>query len=81
MDRASISRTCAKEPWRDELRATLSLAWPLMLANLTMQLIQATDVLLMGWLGARELAAATLALNLSFTFILLRSGWLSRRRR
>ncbi len=29
----------------------LALAWPLMLANLTMQLIQATDVVLLGWLG------------------------------
>jgi MATE family multidrug resistance protein len=46
----------------------LALAWPLILANLTQQVIQATDVLLMGWLGATQLAAATLALNLTFTF-------------
>ena len=38
----------------------LALAWPLMLANLTMQLIQATDVVLLGWLGPMELAAAAL---------------------
>lgn len=54
--------------WRDELRAMLSLAWPLILANVTQQAIQATDVLLMGRLGATQLAAATLALNLTFTF-------------
>jgi MATE family multidrug resistance protein len=54
--------------WRGELRAMLALAWPLILANLTQQVIQATDVLLMGWLGATQLAAATLALNLTFTF-------------
>jgi MATE family multidrug resistance protein len=54
-------------PWRDELRATLALAWPLILANVTQQAIQATDVLLMGRLGAVPLAAATLALNLTFT--------------
>jgi MATE family multidrug resistance protein len=60
--------------WRDELRATLALAWPLILANLTQQLIQATDVLLMGRLGATQLAAATLALNLTFTFNLLMLG-------
>ena len=60
--------------WRDELRATLALAWPLILANLTQQLIQATDVLLMGRLGATQLAAATLALNLTFTFNLLLLG-------
>ena len=45
----------------------LALAWPLVLANLTQQVIQATDVLLMGRLGATQLAAATLALNLTFT--------------
>jgi multidrug resistance protein, MATE family len=60
--------------WAHELRATLALAWPLILANLTQQLIQATDVLLMGRLGASQLAAATLALNLTFTFNLLMLG-------
>src|SRR5690348_5758101 len=54
--------------WLNELRATLALAWPLILANVTQQVIQATDVLLMGRLGATQLAAATLALNLTFTF-------------
>ena len=62
--------------WRGELRATLALAWPLILANLTQQLIQATDVLLMGRLGATQLAAATLALNLTFTFNLMMLGLL-----
>ncbi len=61
-------------PWRTELRSTLALAWPLILANLTQQAIQATDVLLMGRLGATQLAAATLALNLTFTFNLLMLG-------
>src|SRR5689334_21708129 len=55
-------------PWLAELRATMALAWPLILANVTQQVIQATDVLLMGRLGATQLAAATLALNLTFTF-------------
>ncbi|HEX5238955.1 MAG TPA: MATE family efflux transporter [Sphingomicrobium sp.] len=53
--------------WLAELRATLALAWPLILANVTQQAIQATDVLLMGRLGATQLAAATLALNLTWT--------------
>ena len=60
--------------YRAELRATLALAWPLILANLTQQLIQATDILLMGRLGASQLAAATLALNLTYTFNLLLLG-------
>ena len=67
--------------WGDELRATLALAWPLILANLTQQAIQATDVMLMGRLGATQLAAATLALNLTFTFNLLCWGWSSPPRR
>ena len=55
----------------------LALAWPLMLANLTMQLIQATDVVLLGWLGPMELAAAALALSLSFGMILFALGVLT----
>src|SRR3954447_2363867 len=62
--------------WRQELRGTLALAWPLILANVTQQAIQATDVLLMGWLGATQLAAATLALNMTFTFNVLLLGLL-----
>jgi MATE family multidrug resistance protein len=61
-------------PWREELRSSLALAWPLILANLTQQAIQATDVLLMGRLGSNQLAGATLALNLTFTFNLLMLG-------
>lgn len=54
----------------------LALAWPLILANLTQQAIQATDVLLMGRLGPTQLAAATLALNMTFTFNVLLLGLL-----
>ena len=65
-----------KGAWATELRSTLALAWPLILANLTQQVIQATDVLLMGRLGATQLAAATLALNLTFTINVLILGLL-----
>jgi len=71
---ANISPEIERGAWWSELRATLMLAWPLVLANLTQQLIQATDILLMGRLGATQLAAATLALNLTFTFNLLLLG-------
>lgn len=64
-------------PWRAEIRATMALAWPLILANLTMQMIQATDVVLMGWLGPRQLAAAALGLNLTFAFVLLGMGMIT----
>ena len=60
--------------WLTELRATLALAWPLILANVTQQVIQATDVLLMGRLGATQLAAATLALNLTWTLSIFLLG-------
>jgi MATE family multidrug resistance protein len=60
--------------WLGELRSTLALAWPLILANLTQQAIQATDVLLMGRLGPTQLAAATLALNLTWTFSIFLLG-------
>jgi MATE family multidrug resistance protein len=72
----SAGTRMAKGDWRTELRAMMMLAWPLILANLTQQAIQATDVLLMGRLGAAQLAAATLALNLTFTFNLLMLGLL-----
>ena len=74
MDAGRVSAAERSGAWRDELRATLALAWPLILANLTQQAIQATDVLLMGRLGATQLAAATLALNMTFTFNLLMLG-------
>jgi MATE family multidrug resistance protein len=74
MKARAISTDEQRRAWLTELRATLALAWPLILANLTQQAIQATDVLLMGRLGATQLAAATLALNLTFTFNLLMLG-------
>ena len=66
--------TARADSWRAELAATLTLAWPLILSNLTMAAIQATDVVLMGWLGARPLAAAALGLNLTFAFSLICLG-------
>ena len=55
MDTAvAVSSSASARTWGGELRATLALAWPLILANLTMQLIQATDVVLLGWLLMRE---------------------------
>jgi multidrug resistance protein, MATE family len=73
-DSARILPAHGPRVWRGELVATLALAWPLILANLTQQLIQATDVLLMGRLGAIQLAAATLALNLTWTFSIFLLG-------
>ncbi|BCH20703.1 MATE family efflux transporter [Mesorhizobium sp. L-8-3] len=53
-------------PWRDEVRATLVLAWPMVLTNLAQTAMTATDVLVMGRLGAEALAAGALGSNLYF---------------
>src|SRR6478609_784164 len=71
---ANTSTADRNAAWITELRAMLALAWPLILANVTQQVIQATDILLMGRLGATQLAAATLALNMTFTFNLFLLG-------
>lgn len=54
--------------WRREILATLTLGLPLVGAQLAQIAINTTDVLMIGWLGAEELAAAVLAFNL---FILI----------
>ena len=74
MKTAVTANRISRDDWSAELRSTLALAWPLILANLTQQLIQATDVLLIGRLGSTQLAAATLALNLTFTLNLFFLG-------
>src|SRR6476659_7684081 len=56
--------TSKARPWLDEAGATVSLAGPLILTNLAQSAINATDVLLLGWLGARQLAAAAIGVNL-----------------
>ena len=59
-----------RAPWRAEVKASALLAYPLILTNLAQSLIHATDVVLIGRLGARELAAAALGVNLYiFCFI------------
>ncbi len=52
--------------WREEARATLALALPLVLTNLAQMAITTTDVVMMGWLGPASLAAGTLGANLFF---------------
>src|SRR3954468_1992539 len=60
--------------WRDEIRATAALAWPLILTNVSQSLIQSTDVLLLGWAGPRVLASATLGINLYYAFFIFGIG-------
>lgn len=64
----------AKSPWRAEARASLLLAYPLILTNLAQALIHATDVVLLGWLGPRTLAAGALGVNLFLLFVVFGMG-------
>lgn len=66
--------TSSKSLWRAEVRATLSLAWPLILANLSGALIHATDVVLLGRLGPETLAAGALATNLVMSISIFGMG-------
>jgi MATE family multidrug resistance protein len=60
--------------WRAEFRATLALAWPLILTNIAQALIHATDVVLLGWAGPRTLAAGTLGVNVYIVFLIFGMG-------
>ena len=71
---AARSSALAARSWGDELRAMLALAWPLILSNVTFQVIQATDVVLIGWLGPRQLAASALGLNLTWPIAFIAFG-------
>jgi MATE family multidrug resistance protein len=55
--------------WRAEARATLALAWPLALTNLSQFALGLTDTVILGWLGTEALAAATLGLNLHWALL------------
>lgn len=51
----------ASMSWAREFGASFTLAWPLIIAQLAQNLLFTTDVVLMGWLGPKYLAAGTLA--------------------
>lgn len=60
--------------WAAELRATFALAWPLVIAQLAQTALSTTDVIMMGWLGPRPLAAGTLATTFLMPFLLFGIG-------
>ena len=57
-----ISResTFERAAWMTELRATLALGWPLVLATIAQNALITSDVILMGWMGSDALAAGAL---------------------
>ncbi len=50
--------------WYSEFLATIKLAWPLIIAQLASISLFTTDVIMMGWLGPKYLAAGTLATSI-----------------
>jgi len=60
--------------WGAEVRATMALAWPIILTNLTQTALGVSDVIMMGWLGPHTLAAGALATNLNFAFVIFAIG-------
>ncbi|MBA4254403.1 MAG: MATE family efflux transporter [Polaromonas sp.] len=63
--------------WGTELRASLVLGWPMVLANLAQAALSATDVALMGRLGATALAAGALTTALYHGFMIFCMGVVS----
>lgn len=56
--------------WREEVRATFTLAWPLIITQLAQTALFTSDVVLMGWLGPKYLAAGTLATSFFMMFLI-----------
>ncbi len=64
----------SESPWREEIRATLALSWPMVLTNLAQVAMTATDVMMMGWAGSKMLAAGALGSNLYFAPLIFGLG-------
>jgi MATE family multidrug resistance protein len=70
-------RASRNHAWRVEIRATLALAWPLAVAQVGQIAINTTDVVMIGRLGADELAASALGTWLYLTLNLFGLGVLT----
>ena len=57
-----------------ELGATFALSWPIVLANVAISLMTATDIMMLGWLSPRALAAGALGFNLYLPPFLFGTG-------
>src|ERR1700685_4719620 len=60
----SVRATAADRSLKRELGATLALAWPIILANVAIYAMTATDFIMLGRLSPRALAAGALGFNL-----------------
>ena len=64
----------ARGAWATEARATLSLAWPMIITQMAQMALGVTDVVFMGWLGPEAVAAGALAVNLNLVFLIFCIG-------
>ncbi len=60
------------QSWPRHIRATAVLALPLIGAQLAQMAMGVTDTVMLGWLGATELAASVLATQAFFLFFIFR---------
>jgi MATE family multidrug resistance protein len=74
MSDTTLKVAATRQAWAAETRATLALGWPLILTNLAQTAMTATDVVMMGWLGADALAAGALGSNLYFATMIFGLG-------
>ena len=75
MSAAFKPQGAASRGWlRRELGATLALSWPLVLANVAVNAMTATDYMMLGWLSPHALAAGALGFNLYMPAFLLGVG-------
>jgi multidrug resistance protein, MATE family len=72
-----LSSLIAPISWTRELRETLSLASPLIAAQLAQMALFTTDAIMMGWLGPEFLGAGVLASSFMHPFLLFSVGVLS----
>jgi MATE family multidrug resistance protein len=63
------------EPWNRHVRATLNLALPLVGVQLAQIAMGVTDTVMIGWLGAAELAASVLATQAFFLLFIFGAGF------
>src|SRR4051812_7940357 len=73
----SQQQNLERAAWVSEFRTTLTLSWPIVLTNVAQNSLTTSDVILMGWLGPRDLAAGALGTNLYFAFMIFGIGLMS----
>src|SRR5688572_9256556 len=70
----ALQHAVTRQAWLDEVRAMLSLSWPMILTNVIQTALTTTDVVMMGWLGPDALAAGALGSNVYFAFMIFGIG-------